>query len=180
MEIILAAGAAVLLAVYWAVSTSNHFRRILIKIEEADSGIEVALTKRYDTLTKLLAVCKNYAKYEVETLTAVVRLRQSMPAAEKAAASQQMDEILRRVNIIAEAYPELKTSENYINLQNAIADVEDHLQAARRVYNMNVSSYNQAIAVFPASIVAGLQHRTPWDFFAAENSKKDDVAMNFD
>lgn len=127
MEIILAAGAAVLFAVYWAISTSNNFRRILVKIEEADSGIEVALTKRYDTLTKLLAVCKNYAKYEVEALTSVVRLRQNMPAAEKAAASQQMDEVFRRVNILAEAYPNLKASENYINLQDAIADVEDHL-----------------------------------------------------
>ena len=180
MEIILAAGAAVLFAVYWAISTSNNFRRILVKIEEADSGIEVALTKRYDTLTKLLAVCKNYAKYEVEALTSVVRLRQNMPAVEKAAASQQMDEVFRRVNILAEAYPDLKASENYINLQDAIADVEDHLQAARRVYNMNVSAYNQAIAVFPASIIAGLQHRAPQAFFETEDNKKDDVAMNFD
>ncbi|CVK18719.1 LemA family protein [Sporomusa sphaeroides] len=180
MEIILAAGAAVLFAVYWSINTSNNFRRILVKIEEADSGIEVALTQRYDTLTKLLAVCKNYAKYETEALTAVVRLRQSMSVTEKAAASQQMDEIFRRVNILAEAYPELKASENYINLQDAIAAVEDHLQAARRVYNMNVSAYNQAIAVFPASIIAGLQHRTPQAFFEAEAGKKDDVAMNFD
>ncbi len=167
-------------ATYWAIGASNNFKRMLVKIEEADSGIEVALTKRYDMLTKLLAVCKNYAKYEVETLSAVVKLRQNMPAAEKTAANRQMDEVFKRIQVIAEAYPQLKASENYINLQNAIVDAEDHLQASRRVYNMNVSAYNQAIAVFPASIIAGMQKLIPRDFFAAEEHKRGDVAMNFD
>lgn len=180
MEFILAAAVAVALVTFWAISTSNRFKRIKIKIEEADSGIDVALTKRYDTLTKLLEVCKNYARYEVETLTGVVKLRKSMPATEKAEASQQMDTILHRISLIAEAYPELKASANYIKLQEAIADVEDHLQAARRLYNMNVSAYNQAIAVFPASIIAGMQKLVAQEFFEAEAQKKDDVEMRFD
>ena len=179
MEFILALGTAAVLGVYWVISTSNRFKRILVKIEEADSGIDVALTKRYDTLTKLLAVCKNYAKYEAETLATVITLRQSMPVAEKAHISRQMDEILRNVHIIAESYPELKASENYVKLQDGIAAVEDHLQAARRVYNMNVSAFNQAIAVFPASIIAQMQHLTSKEFFEAESQKRDDVEIDF-
>lgn len=177
MEIIFAAGAAVLFAVYWAIRTSNNFRRILVKIEEADSGIEVALTKRYDTLTKLLDVVRAYAKHEMETMGKLVEMRSGMGMDEKAVLSGQYDALTQRLQVIAEAYPQLNSSENYKQLQAAIVDAEDHLQAARRVYNMNVSSFNQAIAVFPDSIIANRSNHTPKKFFAAEEIKRADVKI---
>ena len=174
--LILVIAVIALIVLIWGVATSNRFKVLLVKIKEADSGIEVALTKRYDTLTKLMDVVKAYAKHETEVFEKVIKLRSGMSMAEKSEANQVMDEAAKRISILAESYPELRSSENYKQLQAAIVDVEDHLQAARRVYNMNVSAFNQAIAVFPASIIA--RNYTPKDFFEAEEIKRADVQIN--
>ncbi|MDR2529998.1 MAG: LemA family protein [Oscillospiraceae bacterium] len=162
----------------WAISTSNRFRTLLVKIQESDSGIDVALTKRFDTLTKLADVVRAYAKHESETLSKLVGLRSGAGIAEKSELSRQMDEATVKIRAIAESYPELHSSENYRQLQDAIMDAEDFLQAARRVYNMNVSSFNQAIVQFPASMIANNAHYQPKEFFAAESSKREDVSIN--
>ena len=168
----------VIIAVCWGISASNRFKVLLVKIKEADSGIDVALTKRYDTLTKTIDVVKAYAKHETELFTKVIELRAGMTTAEKSAANQSMDDIAKKINVVAEAYPELRSSENYKQLQETIADAEDHLQAARRVYNMNVSSFNQAIAVFPGSIIANSAHHTAKEFFEAGEVKRSDVKID--
>ena len=170
--------AAVVGAILWAVSASNRFKAMLVKIREADSGIDVALTKRFDTLTKLLDVVKAYAKHEADLITQTIQLRASMGTEEKAEASRRMDAAAQQLNIVAEAYPELRSSENYRQLQAAIAETEDHLQGARRVYNMNVSAFNQAIAQFPGSMVAGIARLSPQPFFEAEAGKRDDVKIS--
>ena len=168
----------ILIVAIWAISASNRFKVLLVKIKEADSGIDVALTKRYDTLTKLIDVVKAYAKHETEVFEKIVELRSGMSVAEKNAVNQQMDAAAKQISLIAENYPELRSAENYNQLQAAIVEAEDHLQAARRVYNMNVSSFNQAIAVFPSSIIAGAAHYTARDFFEAEEIKRSDVKID--
>lgn len=167
-----------IIVVVWAISTSNRFKVLLVKMSEADSGIDVALTKRYDTLTKLIDVVKAYAKHETELFEKVIKLRSGMSIAEKNEANHLMDEASKQINVLAENYPELRSNENYKQLQGAIVEAEDHLQAARRVYNMNVSSFNQAIAVFPASIIANNAKHTQKDFFEAEEIKRTDVKIN--
>ena len=163
----------------WVIRTSNRFKILKVKIDEADSGIDVALTKRHDTLTKMLDVVKAYAKHEVETFTQIVNLRKGMNIAEKTEANKCMDEIVKGINVLAEAYPELRSSDNFIKLKSAISETETHLQAARRLYNSNVSIFNQAIVVFPASIIANSQNHTPRDFFEADETSRTDVKMNF-
>jgi LemA protein len=90
-----------------------------------------------------------------------------------------MDEMAGRINVLAEAYPELKSSENFKQLQIAVSEVEEHLQAARRIYNMNVSAFNQLLASWPAGIVGGMKGHAPKEFFEAEEKKKEDVKMAF-
>jgi LemA protein len=170
--------AVVVAVVFWAVSASNRFKVLLVKITEADSGIDVALTKRYDTLTKLMDVVRAYARHETALFEKVIRLRSGMSMAEKGEVNRRMDEASERISVIAENYPELRSSENYRQLQVAIVDAEDHLQAARRVYNMNVSSFNQAIAVFPANIIARRARHTPKEFFEADEVKRSDVTID--
>lgn len=165
--------------IVWYISTCNRLKRAIVKIDEADSGIDVALTKRYDVLTKMLDVAKGYAKHEKETLGEVIKLRKGMSIAEKQEANNKMTDTLGKINVLAEAYPELKSSENFKALQLSIADVEEHLQAARRLYNANISSYNQDIVAFPTSIVAGMKGFTKKEFFEAEDAKKEDVKMEF-
>lgn len=168
----------VLIVVIWYISTSNKLNRCIVKIDEADSGIDVALTKRYDVLTKMMDVVKAYAKHEKETLFEVINLRKGMSLEEKNVENAKMTKNLEKINLVAEAYPELKSSENYKTLQQSIVDVEEHLQAARRMYNSNVSIYNQMIVTFPASIVANSKSLTKKAFFEAEDVKKSDVKID--
>ena len=175
MSILVALAIAV---IGWTIAASNRFKVLLVKIGEADSGIGVALIKRYDTLTKLMNVVKAYAGHETEVLSKLVKLRSSMGVAEKVEASIQMDAMAKQLNVIAEGYPELRSSENYRQLQDAIVDAEDHLQAARRVYNMNVSAFNQSIVRFPASIIANRAGHTLREFFEVEEKKRADVKID--
>ena len=177
--IIIVVAIVVVILVGWYIGTSNKLNRAVVKIEEADSGIDVALTKRYDALTKMLEITKGYAKHEKETLGEVIKLRKGMSIAEKQDANNKMTETFGKINVLAEAYPELKSSENFKTLQLSVADVEEHLQAARRLYNANISSYNQEIVSFPTSIVAGMKGFVKKEFFEADEAKKEDVKMEF-
>lgn len=172
-------GVIVLIVVIWFIGTMNKLRASALKVDEADSGIDVALTKRYDVLTKQLAVVKEYTSYESKTLFETIRLRSGMSVGEKSEAANKMNEVANQFRLTAEAYPELKSSANYIALQNSITDVEEHLQAARRLYNANATDYNTKIVMFPASIVAGIIGAAKRDLFQAEDYKKNDVEMKF-
>ena len=163
----------------WIISTSNRLNRMIVKIDEADAGIDVALTKRYDALTKLIEVVKGYAKHEKETLFEVVNLRQGMTMEEKNKANHIMDENMHKAEFLVEEYPDLKASTNYLELQASIVDVEEHLQAARRLYNSNISIFNQMIVSFPTSIIAKAKGLVKKDFFEAEEKKKEDVEIKF-
>ena len=95
-----------------------------------------------------------------------------MTMQEKNDANKAMDENFKRINVVAENYPELKSSENYKTLQQSIADVEEHLQASRRLYNSNVSLFNQMLVTFPTSSIAKNKGLTKKDFFEADETKK--------
>lgn len=167
----------ILVVAIWAIVTSNNFKRKEIKIQEALSGIEVALTKRYDMLTKLLDTAKGYMGHEAEVLETVINLRRGMSVGEMGEADRQMGEITGRIMAVAENYPELRSSEVFVQLQHGIRDAEEHLQAARRLYNANVSNFNISIAMFPAKLLAG--GYKPEEFYEAEDEKKEDVKMQF-
>lgn len=167
----------VLLVVVWLISASNKLNRAVVKIEEASSGIDVALTKRYDVLTKMMDVVKAYTKHEKETMFEVIRLRSNMSIQEKNEENRKMDENFKAIQVLAENYPTLKSSENYNTLQKTIADVEEHLQAARRLYNSNVSIFNQLLVSFPVSLIASSKGMKPAIFFEADAVKKNDVKI---
>ena len=172
----------VIALVAWWISTGNLLRREVVKIDESASGIDVALTKRYDLLTKSVAVVKGVAKHEQETLTNVIAMRRPASDAsmkEKAEFETSMTKAFDSINIVAEKYPEIKANQNFTQLQNQVAEVEEQLQASRRVYNSNVSVYNQDIVVFPKSLVANHLRMTRRDFFEAEEAKRKDVEISF-
>lgn len=178
MEIIIILGVLLLVAlcvVVWAVTTSNRFGRLAVKIGEGESGIDVALTKRYDTLTKMLDVCREYAAHEVATFSKTIELRRGMTMEQRGQASAQMDELAARMNVVAEQYPQLRSAEVFRDLQNGIRDTEEHLQAARRLYNSNVSIFNQLLVTWPSSII-GKKHK-PYAFFEAEAEKRADISI---
>lgn len=178
IPIVVVAGLLLILLVWW-IATANAFRRTKIKVEEASSSIDVALTKRFDVLTKALDVAKGYAKHERETMAEVINLRSGMTVSEKADAAAKLDRVSDRINVLAEAYPQLRSDSIFQQLQLSIRDVEEHLQASRRVYNANVSTYNQMLATFPQSIVGRAIGAKEMKFFEAEAAKREDVKMSF-
>lgn len=173
----------ILLPLFWYIGTMNSLRQLEVKVEEAESGIDVALTKRFDVLTKIVNTVKGYAKHEAETFENVTKWRAGLPQklslAEKQEFMSKMDAVQSGINVAVEAYPELKAEKLFSNLQASIADVEEHLQAARRLYNSNVSTINSRIVTFPTSIVAGMINLTKKEFFEAESAKREDVEINF-
>lgn len=165
------------LVVIWCISTVNGFKKKEIRVQEGLSGVEVALTKRYDMLTKMLDTAKGYMAHENELFAKVIELRRGMTVAEMNSAQQQMDNLSGKFFAVAEGYPELRSSDVFVELQHGIRDAEEHLQAARRLYNTSVTTYNTAIAMFPAKLLAG--GRQPKEFFAADEAKRADVKMTF-
>ena len=169
----------ILMCVIWYVSSMNSIRRLSLKCDEAASGIDVALTKRYDVLTKQLEVVKEYTSHEAKTLYETIRLRSGMSIREKQEVLEQMNNASEQFRLTAEAYPTLLSSETYKMLMASISDCEEHLQAARRLYNANVNAYNTKIVMFPASIVAGGIGAISKELFVAEAHKRNDVEMKF-
>ena len=177
--IIVAIVVILLIIVIGYFATYNGIKTAELKVSEALSGIDIALTKRYDVLTKMLETVKAYKAYEKETLTELVKLRSGMSMRERNEANASMDALSSQITLLAENYPELRSSANFAELQRAIADVEEHLQAARRLYNANVTDYNRRLVTFPSSIVAGMMGASQKQFFEAEPQKLRDVEMKF-
>lgn len=180
MPILIAVIAILLILIIWFVATMNGLRTSQVKIREAESGIDVALAKRCDSLTKQLDICKGFMKHETATFEKVIAMRSGMTMGEKAALAAEAEQVASAIRFTAEAYPELKSSENFRTLQAAAADAEEHLQGARRAYNANVSAYNQKLVTFPTSLVGSMIGCRPEAFFEATTTQKQDVKMNFD
>jgi LemA protein len=183
MEWLLIVGAVVLIVVFWYIGTMNKLRQLELKVHEAESGIDVALTKRFDVLTKMLETTKGYAKHEAETLEKVIKWRQGVPAnatlKDKEEFLGQMNKVASGINVVVEQYPQLKADGLFKELTVSINNTEEHLQAARRLYNANVTQINTIIVTFPQSIVANAIKMEKKPYFEAEEKKRQDVEMKF-
>ena len=173
--------AVIVVIVLWIVSTYNSLVGLRNTCKEAFSTMDVYLKKRWDLIPNLVETVKGYAKHEKDTLQEVISLRntpyESMSDDEKVKTNQKLSQSVTKIMALAEAYPELKANENFKELQKAIVDVEEHLQASRRCYNANVSIYNQLIVSFPINLVAKNKKMTKKDFFEIEESKKENVKI---
>ena len=152
------AGSLVLLAV-WVVATANSFVRARNKVDESWSGMDVQLKRRHDLVPNLVEAVKGYAQHERETLTAVTEARGEAIAATEpegvARAEAKLTTALGGIRAVAEQYPQLRASENFQQLEAQLAQLENEIQAARRIYNANVQAYNTRIQIFPNSLIAG-------------------------
>lgn len=160
---------------FWAALTYNALVRTRQQVRESWSGIETELKRRYDLIPNLVDAVRGYAAHEREALETVTAARARAAASHGGPASQAADEKplvdgLRRLFAVAEAYPDLKASSHFLDLQRELANTEDRIQAARRFYNANVRDLNTRIEVFPSNLVAGLFHFRPAEFFEVESA----------
>ena len=165
--IILVAIAVLLVLIFIGVNNSMIGARN--RVDEAWSGIDVQLKRRHDLVPNLVETVKGYATHERETFQNVTEARaEAMKAqgpAQAGAAEGRLSAMLGDVRAISENYPELRATENFQQLSRELTELEDEIQAARRIYNSNVQSYNTKIQVFPNSIVASTRNFEEREFF---------------
>ena len=144
------------------------------RVDEAWSGIDVQLKRRHDLIPNLVETVKGYATHEQKTFEATSQARaEAMKATgvqETGQAEQKLTAALTDLRAVAENYPQLRATENFQRLQSSLSEVEDEIQASRRIYNSNVQSYNTKIQVFPNSVIAGMSDFEAREFFEIETA----------
>jgi LemA protein len=160
------------LLVLYGILTFNSLVRLRTRSEEGFSDIDVQLKRRHDLIPNLVETVKGYAAHERQTFENVTAARSRAVEARgpeaQAQAENALTGALRQLFAVAEAYPELKASQNFIELQDELTDTEDKIQAARRFYNMTVRDLNIKIQSFPASAVARMGNFGQREFFEME------------
>jgi LemA protein len=171
------------LIVLWLVLAYNGLVRLRNRAQEAWSDIDVQLKRRYDLIPNLVESVKGYMAHEAGVFENVTKARsQAMQATgpAKAAAENQLSGALKSLFAVAENYPQLKANENFLNLQSALTDTEDKIQAARRFYNGMVRDLNTKIQVFPTNIFANVFGFKPMEFFGdLTDAEKQSVSVKF-
>jgi len=165
--------AAVVLLLLYVIGVYNRLVRLRALVKEGFSGITVQLRRRADLIPNLVEAVKGYATHERETLDQVTARRADATKArsveETAQADAQMTSLLGRVMVIAEAYPDLKANQNFLDLQDELSNIEGELQSARRYYNATVRDLNTTIQSFPPVLIARPMGFTEEPFYEDED-----------
>lgn len=155
-----------------------------VRVKEAWSQIDVQLKRRADLIPNLVESVKGYVKHEKSLLTEITRARSALLKAEspgeKAKANNMLADTLKSLFAVAENYPQLKASENFLQLQKELGDTEDKVAYSRQFYNTSVSDYNTKLQVFPNVVLAQNMGFKPAEFFEAEEADKKKVSVKFD
>ena len=161
--------AIIVLAVLYFIAKRNSIIAARNRVDESWSGIDVQLKRRHDLVPNLVETVKGYAEHESATFEKTTQARaeamKAQSVEETAQAEQKLTQALADVKAVAENYPELRATENFQQLSRNLSELEDEIQASRRIYNSNVQSYNTDIQQFPGSIIANQGGFTAKPFF---------------
>jgi LemA protein len=167
-------GGIALLLFIFLVSVYNELTKERILVEEGWSGIGAFLQQRLDVIPNLVEIVKGYAGHENKTLTDVIKARNESIAAltpeAQVEAAKSMGAAMINFKALAEQYPDLKANQNFLKLQEQLAELETKINQSRRYYNGTVREYNQSIAVFPKNLVAGMFGFAAKPFFAEDEA----------
>jgi LemA protein len=171
-----------LLGVY-VVVTYNGLVRTRNRIDNAFSQIAVQLKRRHDLIPNLVETVKGYAAHEKAVFEAVTNARANAINAEgaqaQASAENQLTGALKSLFAVAEAYPDLKANQNFLNLQEELTATEDKIAYSRQFYNDSVLGYNNRIQSFPGNVFAGMFHFTEREYFEGDPGEQGPVAVQF-
>lgn len=166
-----------------AIFVYNSLVSAKARVDESYSGIDVQLKRRASLIPNLVETVKAYAKHEKSAFEEVTKARSALVSAkspgESAEANNMVTNALKSVFAVAEAYPDLKASQNFKELQEELSDTETKIAYARQFYNTNVMSYNITIKSFPSALLAGPLGYQPAEFFKAADEERADVKVNF-
>ena len=169
----------VILLLLFVIGIYNNLVSLKLRVENAWAQIDTQLKRRFDLIPNLVETVKGYAKHEEETLEKVIAARNKITEGgsvnDVANASNEVSNCLKSIFALAEAYPDLKANENFNSLQVELTGTEDKIAFARQFYNDTVQKYNEAIAVFPNSIIANMFKFNEKDFFEVTNQEEREV-----
>jgi LemA protein len=178
----IAVGIVGLLLLY-AILTYNRLVRLRVRTENAWSGIDVQLRRRYDLIPSLVEAVRGYAAHERELFEAVTRARSQAQAAsgvqDQAQAENEITRSLRQLFAVVESYPQLKANENFLALQEELTGTESKIAFARQFYNDTVARLNTLIQSFPSNVVARLGRFVSREFFEIEDPVRGPVAVQY-
>ena len=166
--------AVVAIIVLWFIGSYNGFVRLVTRTKEAWADIDVQLKRRYDLIPNLVETVKGYAAHETKAFENVTKARSAAMGASSLAEKSQTENMLtgalKSVFAIAEAYPDLKANQNFLDLQRELSDTENKIQAARRFYNANARDLKIKIESFPSNLIASTFGFKPEEFFDLDES----------
>ena len=167
-------GVVVVVAGIWVMATYNGFVKLRNIVEESWKQIDVELHRRYDLIPNLVETVKGYAAHERQTFENVTAARAAAvsPGAtpgEQAVQENMLTSALRQLLAVAEAYPDLKANQNFLELQSSLTETEDRIAAGRRFYNANVRTFNTKVESFPPNVIAGMFNFVKQEYFEAED-----------
>ena len=161
---------------FYGISIYNRLVKLRTLVEEAWSGINVQLKKRYDLIPNLVETVKGYATHESETFNKVTQARAHAMSAKdlksQETAENDLNRALMNLLAVAEQYPDLKANENFMQLQHQLSLIESDIEKSRRFYNGSVRDKNIVIDTFPSNIIAGMFNFTKSLFFELENEQE--------
>lgn len=162
------------LVLIWIAVMYNGLVRLRNTCDESWSDIDTELKRRYNLIPNLVETVKGYAAHEKETLDRVIQARNQAMASTGSPEQQAQDENvliggLRQLFALSESYPDLKANQNFLQLQEELANTEDRIQRARRFYNGNVRDLNTRVEVFPSNVIAGMFGFSKREFFEIED-----------
>lgn len=180
MALYIIIGIIVLLVIYLLVTYNSLIKSNNI-VKEAFSTMDIYLKKRWDLIPNLVEVVKGYAKYEKETYNEITSLRtnsyESMTMNKKINVNEQLTQGISKIMAISENYPELKASENFLQLSRDLTKIEDEIANSRKYYNGAVRIFNNKIQMFPSNIVAGMSGFKQANMFEADTEEKNNVKV---
>ena len=170
----------VVIIVLAILSKYNLLVKMRNKVKQAESGIDVYLNQRFDLIPNLVECVKGYSKHEKDLFENIVKLRAEYINNKKVDLKQaeKLNNNMNQIIAVAESYPELKASEQYLNLQKNLSKIESQLQAARRMYNNEVTKYNTKINTVPTNIIAKLFGFKEANLFTIEEYKKENIEID--
>ena len=174
----------IVIIVIWFITGYNGFIRGRNTVDEAFSTMDVYLKKRFDLIPNLVESVKAYAAHEKETLQAVVAARGQVQSAgtseERMKAENALTGTLKSLFAVAEAYPDLKANQGFLDLQSQLKQVEEDIANSRKYYNGSVKAFNNRCQMFPSSIIAGIFHFEPRTMFeVSSEEERESVKVEF-
>lgn len=156
----------------------NALTKSRLRVRQAESGIDVYLTQRFELIPNLIECVKAYCQYEANVLDEIAELRSSYRNNKDLKIGEKLDEKYYGIMAIAENNPELKASEQFLNLQKSLAKIESQIQAARRIYNSEVTNLNIMISTLPINLIARLFKFEEESLFEADIEAKETLRIN--